>query len=91
MNTLRVTSGSNNALTTEQMRRKVIKYLGSNIILVGFQVCLALFALQLPISAERVGDLSVEPAFVTLTCNLAPWTTNLAALKKHSSKSRRLY
>lgn len=65
MNTLMATSGSNNTSSLEQMRREVIKFLGFNNILVGFQVGWALAELQLPISAERVVDLSIEPAFAT--------------------------
>lgn len=59
------------------MRQKVVKFLGFNNVLVGFKVRWALAALQLTISAERFVNLSVEPAFATLTRHLAQ-STNLA-------------
>lgn len=71
------------------MRRKVIKFLGFNNILVGFQMGWALAALQLPILAERVVDLCVEPSFGTLTRNLAQSTNlmprNQAVLEKQKA------
>lgn len=73
----------------EQMRREIIKYIGSNIVLVLFQVGWELTALKLPVRAERIVDLSVKPAFATFTYNFArsaPLTPN----KKSSSSSRHI-
>lgn len=53
------------------MRQKVIKHFGNNNVLVGFDVGWTLAALQLPVNAERVVDLFVEPAFAALSYNLA--------------------
>lgn len=52
------------------MRPKVIKYIFANNVLVGLNIDRILAALQLSVSAERVVDLSVEPAFASLTYNL---------------------
>lgn len=71
LNRLHTTSGVNNASSTKQMRREVIKYLGLNNVLVGFHLGWALAAIQLPVSAGRVIDLSMEPVFSTFTYNLA--------------------
>lgn len=71
MNTLLAVSGQNNSSTLEQMRRKIIKYLGNNNVLVDLPVALTLVALQLPGNAERVVDLLVELAFATLSYSLA--------------------
>lgn len=80
MSTLRAVSVLNNASTSKQMRQEVKEYLGNNNVLVGFSVGWALAALQLPVYADCIVDLSVEPAFAALSFNLArtaqlPFTT----------------
>lgn len=71
INTLHAVSEPRNACTLEQMRREVIKYIGNNNVLVYFHVGWALDAPQPSVNARRVVDLSVKPAFATMSYNLA--------------------
>lgn len=62
------------------MRLVIIKYLGANIDIIGVKISLLFAKLKLSVSAERVDDLSVKPAFATLTYNFAK-VANLQSTK----------